>query len=221
MDAKTTVEIDENHQAKCLSYEKKDLIKKRRTANPLFFQKNLSKRKIADRIGMSRRFVMSWTKSADQDCTEDNRGWPKGRRRRWSAQTEQRIAQLRAYLEEDPKEFFWGATAIAQEGHRRYPSESVPPLRAIGQILRDLDLSNPNKKKSDVGAAKYLCYPEHTIYEKLSIRLLETDFVGQKYLKGRTERKYSVNHVRSQGWCSISAEHKGGYSGKLLSWQLR
>ena len=86
-----------------------------------------------------------------------------------------------------PQGVFWGATAIAQEWHRRYPSESVPPLRTIGQILRDLDLSNPNKKKSDVGAAKYLCYPEHTIYEKLSIRLLETDFVGQKYLKGRTE----------------------------------
>ncbi|KXB06966.1 hypothetical protein AKJ51_02375 [candidate division MSBL1 archaeon SCGC-AAA382A20] len=178
----------ENHKdyiRKYRYYEKKDLIRIRRKVNRLYFHKGLSKRKIADRVGMSREFVNKWTQSKDQDMKKDERGWPKGQRRKWTGKTEKRITQIRSYLEENEKEFYWGATAIAQQWHRRFPEENVPPLRTIGQILKDLELSDP--PVSGKGAAKYLCYPEHTIYETLSSRLLETDFVGQKYLRGRTE----------------------------------
>ena len=37
------------------------------------------------------------------------------------------------------------------------------------------------------GRARYLCYPEETIYERISTRLLEADFIGQKYLRGRSQ----------------------------------
>lgn len=177
-------ETHKNNLRKCRYYEKKDLIRIRKKVNRLYFHTDLSKRKIADRVAMSRDFVNKWTQSKEQNMNKDKRGWTKGRRRKWSGETEKRIAQIRSYLEENEKEFYWGATAIAQEWHRRFPDGTVPPLRTIGQILKDLDLSDP--PISGKGAAKYLCYPEHTIYENLSSRLLETDFVGQKYLRGRT-----------------------------------
>jgi transposase len=185
MNSNYQVENETENIRPCCCYEKKDLIRIRKKVNYMYFNRNLSKRKIADRVGMSRNFVNKWTQSENQDMTEDQRGWPKGRRRKWDEKTEKRITQIRSYLKEDEKEFYWGPTAIYQQWHRRFPDEAVPPLRTIGQILKDLGLSDHTV--SGKGAAKYLCYPEHTIYEILSTRLLETDFVGQKYIRGRTE----------------------------------
>jgi hypothetical protein len=119
-----------------------------------------------------------------QDVTIDRRGWPKGRRRRWSKQTERRIASLHKELKHGPGAFYWGPTAIAQKWLKRYPEEPPPPLRTIGQILKDLGLSEPNGRKVRKGASRYLCYPEHTIYETLGQRVMEADFIGKKYITG-------------------------------------
>ena len=48
-------------------------------------------------------------------------------------------------------------------------------------------LTKSPKKRDHRGAAAYLCYPEHTIYQSLGGRVVEADFVGQKYLAGRSE----------------------------------
>lgn len=53
-------------------------------------------------------------------------------------------------------------------------------------MLRDLGLSQ-RKKSRQKGASRYLCYPEHTIYNTLGKRVLESDFIGQKYIRGGTE----------------------------------
>lgn len=129
---------------------------------------------------------MNWTKSPNQDFSKDNRGWPKGRRRKWSKRTEERIKSIHRDLEQDSYQFYTGATAIDQEWRKRY-SEIPPPLRTIGKIMADLGLSATRRKGSNKGAARYLCYPEHTIYQLLGGRVLEADFVGKKYLKSRTK----------------------------------
>jgi hypothetical protein len=98
-----------------------------------------------------------------------------------------RIAGLYASLKADPKSFYFGATAIEQQWRCRYPDEKIPPLRTIGQILKDLGLSQRRKKGRNAGAAAYLCYPEYTIYNKLGKRLMEADIVGHKFLAGQTE----------------------------------
>jgi transposase len=172
----------------CLGYdEEKKLIRLREQVNRLYFAEGYSKNTIAKAKKVSKHFVIRWTQSMDQDFTEDHRGWPKGQRRRWSKKTEQRIGRLRTLLKESPDGFYWGPTAIAQEWLRRYPDDPVPPLRSIGQILKDLGLSEPRGRKSSKGAARYLCYPEHTIYEKLGNRVMESDFVGHKYIKGNSQ----------------------------------
>jgi hypothetical protein len=82
---------------------------------------------IARRKKVSRPFVICWTKSPDQDFSKDNRGWQKGKRRKWGKLTERRIKQIFNDLEKDPCQFYSGATAIEQEWRRRFPNQSPPP----------------------------------------------------------------------------------------------
>lgn len=130
---------------------------------------------------------MSWTQYPKQDFQKDDRGWEKGKRRKWDKTTEKQIKKIHKYLTANSKIFFTGATAVEQEWREKYPLTSPPPLRTIGQILLDLGLSEKRKKGRNKGAARYLCYPEHTIYNLLKGRILESDFVGKKYITGRSE----------------------------------
>lgn len=134
---------------------------------------------------MSCDFVTRWTQSEDQDMTIDHRGWPTGKRRTWTKETEQRITALHTRLVDNAQSFFTGPTAIADQWRKEY-RESPPPLRTIGRIMKDLNLSALRKKGRSRGASRYLCYPEYTIYETLVGRIAEADFVGKKFLAGRT-----------------------------------
>jgi hypothetical protein len=165
----------------------KKLIKLRAEVNRLYFEEGLSKNAIVRIKRLSKRFVIRWTQTPNQDFTEDNRGWPMGQRRKWTKQTEARIAGLYVSLKADPKAFYFGATALDQQWRRRYPNERIPPLRTIGHILKDLGLSQCRKRERNAGASAYLCYPEHTVYNKLGKRVMEADIVGQKFLAGQTE----------------------------------
>jgi transposase len=90
----------------------KKLIQVRQQVRYLYFQAGWSKRRIVRELGCSKHFVIKWTQSMDQDPGVDHRGWPRGRRRKWSTQTERRIKQIHTALQQDPKEFFSGATAV-------------------------------------------------------------------------------------------------------------
>lgn len=142
---------------------------------------------IAKKRKVSRNFVIKWTESPTQDFTKDDRGWPKGKRRRWTNEDEERIRSIHRVLYQDPLGFYTGATAIEQEWRKRYPNIPLLPLRTIGQILQDLNLSKNRKRDRHKGAPRYLCYPEYTIYHLLGERVLEADFIGKKYITGKTE----------------------------------
>lgn len=165
----------------------KKLIKLRAEVNRLYFEGGLSKNAISRRLRLNKRFVIRWTQSPEQDFREDHRGWPMGQRRKWDKQTERRIAAIHAEIKADARRFYSGASAIEQHWRIKYPGEAIPPLRTIGQILKDLGLSNPRKSPRNPGASAYLCYPEHTVYNVIGKRVMEADFVGQKFLAGRTE----------------------------------
>jgi transposase len=164
--------------------QEKKQIRSRRRVSELYFKFKESKNWISKRLGVSKKFVIRWTRSKEQDFDQDNRGWKKGRGRRWSAESRKRIVEIHRFLKSSPEQFYCGATAIAQQWKERYPSDAFPPLRTIGQMLSDLGLSE-KKRIRRAGAARYLCYPEHTIYEQLGYRLLEADFIGKKFLTGQ------------------------------------
>jgi len=173
-------------------YEQKKLIKLRKEVNRLYFLEGQSKNSIAFKKRLSKHFVIKWTQSPFQDFERDRRGWPMGEPRKWTKQTKRRIAELHQRLKSDPRSFYWGPTAIQQAWRRSYPGEDIPPLRTIGKMLKDLGLSNDYGKRRVKGASRYLCYPEYTIYEKLGHRVLEADFVGQKYIRGRAKPLHFV-----------------------------
>jgi hypothetical protein len=117
----------------------------------------------------------------------DTRGWRKGVRRKWDAAVEATIRRIHRHLQEDPRQFYTGATAIAQEWRIESPHVAIPPLRTIGKIMSDLGLTSVKPRRKTAGASRYLCYPERTVYGQLGKRVLEADFIGKKYLAGRTE----------------------------------
>lgn len=180
-----TIDNSYNHNDNKTYYEKK-LTKLRENINELFFNHHFSKSMIAKKKKISRNFVIRWTKSLDQDFTEDSRGWQKGKRRKWAKETEKKIKKIYNDLEKDPSRFYLGATAVGQEWRIKY-SEAPPPIRTIGQILSDMNLSKKIRKDRHKGAAKYLCYPEHAIFNLIAKRVLELDFIGKKFIAGRTE----------------------------------
>jgi hypothetical protein len=173
----------ESHKKDEWDGEKK-LIRCRERVNRLHFQRKMSKNVIARMTGMSKEFVIRWTQSEDQAFDEDHRGWRKGQRRKWSRLTEERISSIHSYLVESPAEFYVGATSVAQRWRWEYPGEAIPPLRTIGQIMKDLGLTKRRRKRNTQGASRYLCYPEQTVYS-IGERVMEADFVGIKYIRGQ------------------------------------
>lgn len=172
---------------KGLTDEQKKSIKEREKVNDLYFKYGIPKRVIVREEKVSRGFVYKWTQSKDQDFTEDNRGWKKGRGRKWDKSIEEKIKRIREYLDNKTDGFYTGATAVEMEWRKRYPDLDPPSLRTIGRIMVGLGLTKSNKKGKSKGAAKYLCYPEYTIYDLLEGRVLEADFIGKKYITGRSE----------------------------------
>lgn len=147
----------------------------------------MSKREIVRRERVSINFVLAWTKTHEQDVTVDNRGWQKGKRRKWDRLTVSRVKEIREKLNNDSSRFYIGPEAIMQEWKRLYPSSHPPPIRTITRMLVDLGLSKKRRRDRHKGSSRYLCYPEHTIYYLLGSRVLEADFIGRKYITGRSK----------------------------------
>lgn len=161
------------------SYENRNLV------NTLYFQGKIPKKRIASILGLSIKFVRDWTRSPDQNVSIDSRGWNKGTGRKYNKKVKEQIINIHDQLRDNPDQFFTGATAVQHLFQESYPGQTVPSLRSIGRILAEAGRTRPIRKYQK-GASAYLCYPEHLIYNELGGRLLEADFIGQKYITGQT-----------------------------------
>lgn len=168
-----------------INHGQKKSIEVRKKVNELYFKYGQSKVKIMETEGVSKPFVLRWTKSPGQDFEQDQRGWPKGKPRHYNEQTSKTVIGIHRRLQEDPHCFYTGATAVRQEWRKGYFEAPAPSLRTIGRIMKAHGLTQERKGRNK-GAAAYLCYPEHTIYSGLGGRVLEADFIGKKYITGRT-----------------------------------
>jgi hypothetical protein len=121
----------------------------------------------------------------DQDLSLDARGWKKGKSRSYSQRDEERILRIHQRLDTDPLEHFSGASAILQRYHKLYPKAKPISLRFIGRTLAQHGLSSKPKVRRK-GVSRYLHYPEATI-NSVGKSLLEIDFIGKKFITGRTE----------------------------------
>ncbi len=129
---------------------------------------------------------MAWTKSPNQDFTKDMRGWPKDKPRQHTKIEIRRIKDIHQELVKDPEAFFAGASAILQKWQEKYPNIRPSHPKFIGRVLKEAGLSEKIQKGRNRGASRYLHYPEHSI-NQIGESLLEMDFIGKKFVKGRTE----------------------------------
>ena len=156
----------------------------RRYVNDLHFHEQLSKRQICRQLGLRWNFVARWTQSPRLDFAEDRRGWPKGMGRKWDQEVIDRVVGLHDQLVEAEDEFYSGASAVHRNWILRY-ADPAPPLRTIGQILKNQGRTSAVRKRNK-GAAAYLGYPEKSLQGQLG-RIIEADFIGPKYLQGQSK----------------------------------
>ena len=117
--------------------------------------------------------------------TRDARGWRKGRARRYGPEVTPRVLTVGTELAHDDAAYFRGASAVLQVYRQRYPHVPVPSLRFIGRTMRQHGLTSTHQPRQK-GAARYLCYPAKTL-AALGRSTLEIDFIGRKYIRGRTQ----------------------------------
>lgn len=130
--------------------------------------------------------MIAWTKSPNQDFFKDMRGWTKGKTRKHTKTELKMIKEIHQELTKDKKAFFAGASAIIQNWLEKYLDTKPPHPRFIGRVLKEAGLSEKIQKGRNKGASRYLHYPEDSI-NQLGKALLEMDFVGKKFIRGRTE----------------------------------
>lgn len=141
---------------------------------------------------MSKDFVVAWTKTEDQDCTVDNRGWQKGELRTHSDKERDLVIEARKYLTEDPNEFYVGADAVKQRLTETVdnPQTLKTITRSfINRILKHAELLHIPRKRIKHGS-RYQHYPERLLL-KLGKYILEVDFL-ERYL---TDQSEPVNFV--------------------------
>ena len=97
-----------------------------------------------------------------------------------------RIIGIRTRLKKDPDEFFTGDLAIQQCYADEYPSDPVPGIDYINDIIRTAGLAKPHHKKRRGTAVRYLCYPVLCM-ARIGERVADVDFIGHKFIKGVSE----------------------------------
>jgi len=95
------------------------------------------------------------------------------------------VVKIHRELDADAKSFFAGASAILQSYCQLHPNAPRLSLRFIGRTLAKHGLTTTPKVRRK-GVSRYLLYPEHSI-NQLGSSLLEVDFIGKKFITGRTE----------------------------------
>ena len=109
----------------------------------------------------------------------------KGRTRTYTRRDEQRVLKTHAELQADPDRCFAGASAIERRYRELYGDQKTLSLRFIGRTLAKHGLSTLPKVRRK-GVSRYLHYPQ-TLINRLGRSLLEIDFIGKKFITGRTQ----------------------------------
>lgn len=92
---------------------------------------------------------------------------------------------IRDYLEKNPDEYYTGDLAIQQKYEELYPTDPLPGVDYINDILQDAGKTKPHHKKRR-GTARYLAYPVLAVI-RLGTRVADVDFIGHKFIRGVSE----------------------------------
>lgn len=158
------------------------LILKRNKAKELH-EKGWSDRKIARHLVASKNSVGRWIKMDESELSTDNRGWKKGKPRKYTRDAKSKIIKIRKTIEEENSYFI--GSLVVKDNYEKQTGNKVSES-FVGRVLKEAGLvKSPGKKKK--GMSKYMKYPQHAI-RKLGKSMMSIDFIGPKYLKGSSDR---------------------------------
>src|SRR3989338_5032909 len=161
--------------------KKELLIQKRKKAKELH-NNNWSIRKISRYLVSSKKSVVKWINFDDKEALNDNRGWKRGRLRKYASEAKEEIKKIRIELEPEESSFV-GAKVV------KYNYEKMNKLKVsksfVDRTLKEAGMViSPQKKRP--GLSKYMKYPQRTL-TKMGRRMMSIDFIGPKYLHGSGE----------------------------------
>lgn len=158
--------------------KKELLIQKRKKAKELR-NNHWSIRKISRYLVSSKKSVIKWINFDDKDALEDNRGWKKGRSRKYNSETKEEIKKIRRELEKE-ESYFVGAKVVKYNYEKMTKSQVSKSF--VDRTLKEAEMvKSPQKNKK--GLSKYMKYPQRTL-NKLGRSMMSIDFIGPKYLRG-------------------------------------
>ncbi|HFA50362.1 MAG TPA: transposase [Bacteroidetes bacterium] len=163
--------------------EKILLIAKRKKAKHLYAKKKWSIRKIAKHLSSGRSSVSRWVKMDEDKIQLDNRGWQKGRLRKYRQEDKEAVISIREGLVKE-ESYFWGDIVIRSNFFNQTDKDAS--LWFINSVLREKGLSKKHVKRQK-GGSKYMMYPVHTI-NKLGCSMMSLDFIGPRYLEGSPDK---------------------------------
>lgn len=161
--------------------KKELLILKRKKAKELH-NNDWSIRKIACSLLSSKRSVVKWINLKDEELLVDNRGWKKGKPRKYTSEAKERIKKIRSELEKE-NSYFIGAMVVKKNYEKKTKRKISKDF--VDRTLREAGMVKSPKKK-EKGLSRHMKYPQRTL-NKLGKSMMSIDFIGPKYLKGSSK----------------------------------
>jgi len=144
----------------------------------------VNKSEIARRLNISRPTIIDWLEKKEY---EDERGWKEGTKRTHTDTEEDRIVELKQ-KRIDEKKFFLGAPHIQMDYSKLHPNDPLPSLWFMNETFRrhNLQTHEPKKRTKGQNIVARLKFPIKSI---ITLGLIQqaSDFIGKKFIKGRTE----------------------------------
>jgi len=131
----------------------------------------------------SKDSIGKWVRMDEDKISADNRGWKKGRTRKYTQEAKDHIKKIRRKLEKEDS-YFIGSNVV-KDNYEKQTDKTVS-LSFVGRVLKETEMVKAPRKK-EKGRSKYMKYPECTL-RKLGKIMMSIDFIGPKYLKGSDNR---------------------------------
>jgi transposase InsO family protein len=142
-------------------------------------RQGMSKTMIARTLSVSRPTVIQWLTVTTY---QERRGWRPGRvRKHTDPAVPERICQLKRRRVDDC--YLVGSPYVQMDYAKGYPSETVPSLWYIDQVVRAAGLQTRKPRHKRRGGSVYLLYPVVSM-KRLGLIQESADFIGRKYLDG-------------------------------------
>lgn len=147
------------------------------------FNQGLNISAISRELNIRRQTLRAWLK---QDSYAEGRGWQKDKKRKHTDAEQQRIVLLKEKRNNDC--YLVSAPYVQMDYAKQFPLEPLPSEWFIQEVSRKAGLQSlePKAKKKKQNIVSRLLFPIKSIVGLGKVQQ-SCDFVGKKYIAGRTE----------------------------------